>query len=104
MAVATTLRRSYHDNVRRVILLSQALYFLTWCSCRLSCNIGRKRGLLLTSITQVIEHFNNPKNVGSLNKADPRVGTGLVGAPACGDVMKLQVCSQQPPQSKAHLS
>lgn len=40
---------------------------------------------------QVVEHFNNPKNVGSFDKNDPNVGTGLVGAPACGDVMKLQI-------------
>ena len=40
---------------------------------------------------KVIEHFENPQNVGSLDKNDPRVGTGLVGAPACGDVMKLQL-------------
>jgi len=39
----------------------------------------------------VIEHYDNPQNVGSLDKSDPNVGTGLVGAPACGDVMKLQV-------------
>lgn len=40
---------------------------------------------------KVINHFENPQNVGSLNKDDPSVGTGLVGAPACGDVMKLQL-------------
>src|SRR5262245_20436456 len=40
---------------------------------------------------KVIEHYENPKNVGALDKSDPDVGTGLVGAPACGDVMKLQV-------------
>ncbi|AFM97661.1 Fe-S cluster assembly protein IscU [Encephalitozoon hellem ATCC 50504] len=39
----------------------------------------------------VVDHFENPRNVGSLDKADPRVGTGIVGAPACGDVMKLQI-------------
>ena len=41
--------------------------------------------------TKVIEHYENPKNVGTLDKADPSVGTGLVGAPACGDVMRLQI-------------
>jgi nitrogen fixation NifU-like protein len=41
--------------------------------------------------TKVIEHYENPKNVGTLDKADPNVGTGLVGAPACGDVMRLQL-------------
>ena len=40
---------------------------------------------------QVIDHYNNPKNVGSLNKEASNVGTGLVGAPECGDVMKLQI-------------
>ena len=40
---------------------------------------------------KVIEHYENPRNVGSMDAADPNVGTGLVGAPACGDVMKLQI-------------
>ena len=40
---------------------------------------------------QVLDHYENPRNVGSLDKADPNVGTGMVGAPACGDVMKLQI-------------
>lgn len=40
---------------------------------------------------KVIDHYTNPRNVGSLNKNDVDVGTGLVGAPACGDVMKLQI-------------
>ncbi|XP_022137708.1 uncharacterized protein LOC111009078 [Momordica charantia] len=40
---------------------------------------------------RVIDHYNNPRNVGSFDKNDPTVGTGLVGAPACGDVMKLQI-------------
>ena len=39
----------------------------------------------------VIDHFENPRNVGTLDKSDPSVGTGLVGAPACGDVMRLQI-------------
>ena len=39
----------------------------------------------------VLDHYNNPRNVGAFNKSDPDVGTGLVGAPACGDVMKLQI-------------
>jgi len=41
--------------------------------------------------TNVIDHYENPRNVGSLNKHDTNVGTGLVGAPACGDVMRLQI-------------
>jgi len=40
---------------------------------------------------KVIQHYENPKNVGSLDPNDPSVGTGLVGAPACGDVMRLQI-------------
>ncbi len=40
---------------------------------------------------KVIDHFNNPRNVGSLDKGDTSVGTGVVGAPECGDVMKLQL-------------
>ena len=39
----------------------------------------------------VIDHYEKPRNVGSLNKNNKNVGTGLVGAPACGDVMKLQI-------------
>ena len=40
---------------------------------------------------KVLEHYNNPRNVGALDKARPDVGTGVVGAPECGDVMKLQI-------------
>ena len=40
---------------------------------------------------KVIEHYEHPRNVGTLDKEDPNVGTGLVGAPACGDVMRLQI-------------
>src|ERR1700687_5519674 len=40
---------------------------------------------------KVIDHYENPRNVGTLDKNDPTVGTGLVGAPACGDVMRLQI-------------
>jgi len=40
---------------------------------------------------KVIDHYENPRYVGALDKADPSVGTGMVGAPACGDVMKLQI-------------
>ena len=40
---------------------------------------------------KVIDHYNNPRNVGSFDKQDPSVGTGMVGAPECGDVMKLQI-------------
>ena len=40
---------------------------------------------------KVLDHYENPRNVGSFDKNDPNVGTGMVGAPACGDVMKLQI-------------
>jgi len=40
---------------------------------------------------KVIDHYENPRNVGSMDKEDPSVGTGMVGAPACGDVMRLQI-------------
>ena len=40
---------------------------------------------------KVLDHYNHPRNVGSLDKQDPQVGTGLVGAPECGDVMRLQI-------------
>ena len=45
----------------------------------------------MTYSKKVLEHFENPKNVGSLDAADTKVGTGIVGAPECGDVMKLQI-------------
>jgi nitrogen fixation protein NifU and related proteins len=41
--------------------------------------------------TKVLDHYNNPRNVGSFDRADLNVGTGIVGAPECGDVMKLQI-------------
>src|SRR5260370_7982567 len=41
--------------------------------------------------TKVLDHYNHPRNVGSFDRADPTVGTGVVGAPECGDVMKLQI-------------
>ena len=40
---------------------------------------------------KVLDHYENPRNVGSFDKGDMQVGTGMVGAPACGDVMKLQI-------------
>src|SRR3990170_2025260 len=40
---------------------------------------------------KVLDHYNNPRNVGAMDKSDPNVGTGMVGAPECGDVMKLQI-------------
>ena len=51
---------------------------------------------------QVIDHYEKPRNVGSFSKLDNSVGTGLVGAPACGDVMKLQIRVKQ--HSRRHLA
>ena len=45
----------------------------------------------MTYSDKVLDHYEHPRNVGSLDKSDPRVGTGIVGAPECGDVMKLQI-------------
>ncbi|CAO2838172.1 unnamed protein product [Amaranthus hypochondriacus] len=58
--------------------------------------IGQTQFQLCGSLTRlyherVVDHYDNPRNVGSFDKNDPDVGTGLVGAPACGDVMKLQI-------------
>src|SRR6187397_3221669 len=50
----------------------------------------RKEGIM-AYIDKLLDHYENPRNVGTLDKDDPSVGTGLVGAPACGDVMKLQI-------------
>lgn len=71
---------------------------LSTSSVLLSSLSGSVRGAL-PALTQqlrlyhknVVEHYERPRNVGSFDKADPDVGTGLVGAPACGDVMKLQI-------------
>lgn len=59
-----------------------------------SSRISRPAGLLTTKRQyheKVLDHYSNPRNVGSMQKSDMDVGTGLVGAPACGDVMKLQI-------------
>src|SRR6187551_633284 len=50
----------------------------------------RKEGIMAYS-DKLLDHYENPRNVGTLDKDDPTVGTGLVGAPACGDVMRLQI-------------
>jgi len=47
--------------------------------------------IIMAYSDKVLNHYENPRNVGSLDKDDPTVGTGMVGAPACGDVMKLQI-------------
>jgi nitrogen fixation NifU-like protein len=60
-------------------------------SCGGNAAYKNKRGKLMAYSENVIDHFENPKNVGSLDKTNLNVGTGLVGAPECGDVMKLQI-------------
>merc|ERR1719217_2006749 len=54
------------------------------------CPVAMQRGVRMYH-ENVIDHYERPRNVGSLDKNSTRVGTGLVGAPACGDVMKLQI-------------
>lgn len=53
---------------------------------------------------EVVDHYENPRNVGSLDKNNKNVGTGLVGAPACGDVMKLQVSLEVTSRDSLRLS
>ncbi len=53
---------------------------------------------------KVIDHYHNPRNVGSLDKNDPNVGTGIVGAPECGDVMKLQIKIDYDTNGKPYIS
>ena len=60
-------------------------------SCGGNAAYKGKKGKLRAYSESVIDHFENPKNVGSLDKGSINVGTGLVGAPECGDVMKLQI-------------
>ena len=50
---------------------------------------------------KVMDHYNNPRNVCKMDKEDPKVGTGMVGAPACGDVMRLQIKCQ--PKNNSHV-
>lgn len=74
-------------------ILSQASKLA--CSRGCSRFIGNHQNINATLVREyhekVIDHYENPRNVGSLKKDDKNVGTGLVGAPACGDVMKLQI-------------
>ena len=55
------------------------------------CLINSFHFIIILVPWQVIDHYENPRNVGKLDAKSNRVGTGLVGAPACGDVMKLQI-------------
>lgn len=77
-------------------LLSRSVATRTRAALPLASSSSPSALRLLPSLTRsyherVVDHYENPRNVGSLPKSDPDVGTGLVGAPACGDVMKLQL-------------
>ena len=83
---AWILAASYHEKVSKRFA---SLHYL----CK-ECELLQSKptcNLIPYHFSQVIDHYENPRNVGSFDKNDTRVGTGLVGAPACGDVMKLQV-------------
>ncbi len=58
--------------------------------CTVGCTLNFYE-VFMSYNKRVLDHYENPRNVGSLDKDDPNVGTGLVGAPSCGDVMKLQI-------------
>ena len=68
MKLNSVLQKNLKRDIKGVITLTQSFYH-----------------------EKVIDHYENPRNVGSLDKKNKNVGTGLVGAPACGDVMKLQI-------------
>ncbi|KAK9459876.1 NifU-like N terminal domain-containing protein [Lipomyces oligophaga] len=76
---APLLARAYH---------AKDIPLLQWYYSRLHCFVFE---LLILTLILLLDHYKNPRNVGSMNKNDMDVGTGLVGAPACGDVMKLQI-------------
>ena len=64
---------------------------LTWDILRTRVQLPPPPPFIMAYSDKVIDHFESPRNIGSLDKSDPSVGTGLAGAPACGDVMKLQL-------------
>jgi NifU-like N terminal domain len=72
------------------------MFAVSRAAVRHTCVAARQTGVNRAGAVRlyhenIVEHYENPRNVGSLNKKDVDVGTGLVGAPACGDVMKLQI-------------
>ena len=106
-AASLSATRSYHKNVRvtqpppcRAI---SPIFFAQRASTRFAFRVPSLASSPLTRNSpsplspsafarlQVVDHFEKPRNVGSFDKSDANVGTGLVGAPACGDVMKLQI-------------
>jgi len=92
MQRSTTALRSI---TRALVSRTHALHSLPAVPAPSTSLLGSSRPLLRTATAsyheRVIDHYENPRNVGSMNASDPNVGTGLVGAPACGDVMKLQL-------------
>jgi nitrogen fixation NifU-like protein len=65
--------------------------FERWRTRTIRVIIYRERGFPMAYSDKVVDHYNNPRNVGTLDKGSQEVGTGLVGAPECGDVMRLQI-------------
>ena len=76
-----TKRCDYCNFIANIIGFISKLYPCEWGNVY----------FLSTYVLKVIDHYENPRNVGSMDKGSKDVGTGLVGAPACGDVMKLQI-------------
>jgi hypothetical protein len=91
------LARAYHNKVCVCACV---------CVCSVSAGVVRKfhhadaSPVIARCGAQVIDHYENPRNVGSLDKSDLSVGTGVVGAPACGDVMKLQIKVRARPSAR----
>jgi len=65
------------------------LIFKAACDRLIATYLGKEKNMAYSE--KVIDHYENPRNVGSMDKKDNSVGTGMVGAPACGDVMQLQI-------------
>lgn len=84
LGVSDSLRRVVRNMLSRA--LSKGVKQLSACDAQLVCMGG-----LRTYHKNVVDHYENPRNVGSFKKDNPNVGTGLVGAPACGDVMQFQI-------------
>jgi Fe-S cluster assembly scaffold IscU len=98
VAAQAVARRSYHEKDKSS--LSRSLSRKIWWRSGVITPRNNRIQLLATiflvpdtplTYAALIDHYSNPRNVGSMSKADGDVGTGLVGAPACGDVMKLQI-------------
>jgi len=84
--ILTTLPRALSTSVRPSVTSS-----ITRAPVAILQTVARQPQQTRSYHEKVLDHYSNPRNVGSMNKTDMDVGTGLVGAPACGDVMKLQI-------------